>query len=317
MIFYVVTSSVGLALVVVAVLTLRRYGLVKPDDATVINNLLIYLVFPAHILHRVMYADLGWEQVRMVVTLLTLCLADLVLAYVIGRLLRRSRPEIGALMLTTGFAATAVIAAPVLFLLYPDDIERHADLIIVSEFGMSLPTLLLAPIIAQLFGETTEHVPIRKLAGGAVAEYVRTPIFFALTLAIVVSLFDIHVGDVLGDIIERALQAASDGGFFLPLVLVGLMLERTSLRETWIVVAAAVVLQTVVDPILTSTLAQLFALSPNEIDVMMILTMTPAAVASLSFARRYNCAPELAATIVFVSILSIFLMFPLMYAALA
>jgi len=316
MVFYVVTSSVGLALVVLAVLVLRRYGLVKPDDATVINNLLIYLVFPAHILHRVMYADLGWEQVRMIVTLLTLCAADLALAYMIGRLLRRPRPEIGALMLTTGFAATAVIAAPVLFLLYPNDIERHADLIIVSEFGMSLPTLLLAPIIAQLFGETTEHVPIRKLAGGAVAEYVRTPIFFALVLAIVVSLFDIHVGDVLGDIIERALQAASDGGFFLPLVLVGLMLERTSLRGTWIVVAAAVVLQTVVDPILTSTLAQLFVLSPNEIDVMMILTMTPAAVASLSFARRYNCAPELAATIVFVSILSIFLMFPLMYAAL-
>jgi predicted permease len=316
MVFYVVTSSVGLALVVLAVLVLRRYGLVKPDDATVINNLLIYLVFPAHILHRVMYADLGWEQVRMVVTLLTLCFVDLALAYAVGRLLRRSRPEIGALMLTTGFAATAVIAAPVLFLLYPNDIERHADLIIVSEFGMSLPTLLLAPVIAQLFGETTEHVPIRKLAGGAVAEYVRTPIFFALVLAIAVSLFDIHVGDVLGDIIERALQAASDGGFFLPLVLVGLMLERTSLRGTWIVVAAAVVLQTVVDPILTSTLAQLLVLSPNEIDVMMILTMTPAAVASLSFARRYNCAPELAATIVFVSILSIFLMFPLMYAAL-
>ncbi|MCB0137456.1 MAG: AEC family transporter, partial [Caldilineaceae bacterium] len=312
-----VTSSVGLALVVLAVLVLRRYGLVKPDDATVINNLLIYLVYPAHILHRVMYADLGWEQVRMIVTLLTLCFVDLALAYLIGRMLRRSRPEIGALMLTTGFAATAVIAAPVLFLLYPNDIERHADLIIVSEFGMSLPTLLLAPIIAQLFGETTEHVPIRKLAGGAVAEYVRTPIFFALALAITFSLFDIHVGVVLGDIMERALQAASDGGFFLPLVLVGLMLERTSLRGTWIVVAAAVVLQTVVDPMLTSTLARLFVLSDNEIDVMMILTMTPAAVASLSFARRYNCAPELAATIVFVSILSIFLMFPLMYAALA
>ena len=152
MVFYVVTSSVGLALVVLAVLVLRRYGLVKPDDATVINNLLIYLVFPAHILHRVMYADLGWEQVRMVVTLLTLCFVDLALAYAVGRLLRRSRPEIGALMLTTGFAATAVIAAPVLFLLYPNDIERHADLIIVSEFGMSLPTLLLAPVIAQLFG---------------------------------------------------------------------------------------------------------------------------------------------------------------------
>ena len=68
MTFYVVTSSIGLALVVLAVLVLRRYGLVKPEDATVINNLLLYLVFPAHILHRVMYADLGWEQVRMIVT---------------------------------------------------------------------------------------------------------------------------------------------------------------------------------------------------------------------------------------------------------
>ncbi len=41
--------------------------------------------------------------------------------------------------------------------------------------------------------------------------------------------------------------------------------------------------------------------------------MTPAAVVPLSLARCYNCAPELAATIVYVSMLSIFLVFPLMY----
>lgn len=54
--------------------------------------------------------------------------------------------------------------------------------------------------------------------------------------------------------------------------------------------------------------------------MLMIPSVTPAAVASLSFVRRYNCVFELAATIVFVNILnilSIFLMFPLMHTVLA
>lgn len=317
MLFYVVTTVIGLTLVMLVVLFLRYRGILKSEDSRVVNNLLIYIVLPADVIYQLMRAPLHWDEAKMVATLVAISLVDLALAYGVGRLLRRSPAEIGALMLATGFAATGIVGWPVLYMLYPNNYAMHADLIVVSELGMSLPTLILAPIIAQVFGEVAERRKVHHITRDAVKEYTRSPIFYALVFGSILAVIDFQFGDFVGDIVNRALEAASNGGDFLPLVLLALMLKQGSLRGAWPLVVAAVVLQTIFDPILTSFLATAFQLSPDETEVMMILTMTPAAIVPIAFAERYNCAPNLTAGISFVSVTAMIITFPLMYSLLA
>ena len=316
MLFYVVTTIIGLTLVVLAVVFLRHRGILKREDSKVINNLLLYLVLPADIIYQLMRAPLNWGEAKMVATLVTIAVVDLAIAYAIGRILRRRPAEIGALMLTTGFAATGFIGWPVLYMLYPNDIAMHADLIVVSELGMSLPTLILAPIIAQVFGEVLERRAVRHVARDAIQEYVRSPIFHAIVVGSVLAVLDFQLGDFVGDIFNRLLEAASNGGNFLPLALLGLMLKPGSLRGAWSLVIAAVILQGMVDPMITNVLADVIQLAPPEREVMMILTMTPAAILPLTFAERYRCAPDLAAGITFASVIAMVVTFPLMYSML-
>jgi hypothetical protein len=249
----------------------------------------------------------------MILTLLLVCLLNLALAYLVGKALRLRRPEIGALMLAAGFAETALIGLPMIKILFPENPAMIADAIVASEFGMVVPTLVLGPLIARIFGEAENTSAPGKLLGITLKEYVTSPIFIAVVIGMFVTATDMQIGEFFGDILHRTLYAATSGLTLLPLVLIGLILKPIAIRQAVPILIVALMMQTIVEPLVVTVLSREFALTVSEVDVMEILSMTPAALVAPVFALRYRCAPNLAAAITFGSMAAMIVMFPLMY----
>ncbi len=313
MLFDVVTITTGLALVVLAVLFLRHRGILNEQHSVLVETLLIQIVLPADTLFDLSQATLKSTHVTMILTLLTACLLNLGIGYGLGRLLRLRRPEIGALMLSLGFAETALIAVPVLKTLYPAQIEMHADVIVASEIGMVLPTLILGPIIAQLFGEGRGSARPARLILEAVRDYVRSPLCMALLLGLFIAATRLTFGPILSEISDRMLEAASSGLTLLALVFIGLILKPGSWRRYWPALLIVIVMQQITDPILTAGVANVFKLKPMEKEVLEILSLTPAALLAPAFAARHKCAPEMSAALTCASMASALVLFPAIY----
>ena len=313
MLYTVLTSVLGLSLIVVVVAFLRSRGTFHEESAGFVTNLLLLLVLPANIVYELTFVKPQLAHLKMIAIMIVVSLVNLTLAYLCGRLLRLRRAEIGALMVTAGFSATAFIGLPVLKILYPDDLSMHADAIVVSELGMVVPILVLGPIIAQIFGEQEQKEKTSKLTAGSVKKYLMSPVAWALVVGLLAAFTEIHVSGFFWESLTRALLAASSGLMFLPLVLIGLILKPAYVKHGALAILAAVLIQLVVEPYLTSTMSQWLALTPKEREVLVILTMTPAALVSPAFAAKYRCAPELAAAITFASMVAVVVLFPLMY----
>jgi predicted permease len=312
-IFEVVTITTGLALVVLAVLFLRRRGVLNASHSELVETLLIQIVLPADIIFDLSQATLRSAHLKMILTLATTGLINLLLGYLLGRLLRLQRPQVGALMLSVGFAETALIAVPVLKALYPGQTAMHADVIVCSEIGVVLPTLILGPIIAQVFGERAASRKPAYLILSALRDYVRSPLCIALIIGLVISATNIHTGSVLSQISDRMLEATSSGLTFLSLVFIGLILKPAGWRRFWPALLIVVCMQQIADPLLINGVSRLFTLQPAEIEVMRILSLTPAALVAPAFAARHKCAPELSASLTCASVASVLILFPLMY----
>lgn len=100
-----------LALVAVGVL-LRASGLLRAEDARILNAVIIYVALPALVFQAVHPARLSWELATVAAVAWAVALAGFVLGWAASRLLRLAPPAAGALMLTAALGNTGYIGYP-------------------------------------------------------------------------------------------------------------------------------------------------------------------------------------------------------------
>ena len=93
MLYTVITTVLGLSLIVAVVAFLRYRGTLQEEHAGFVTNLLLLLVLPANIIYELTFVHPKLAHLKMIFTLVTVCLVNLTLAYLCGRLLRLKRPS--------------------------------------------------------------------------------------------------------------------------------------------------------------------------------------------------------------------------------
>jgi hypothetical protein len=231
----------------------------------------------------------------------------------LGKALRLDRPGIGALMLTSSFGSSALLGYPIIQYTFPDDPQALADAVLMSEVGVGLPIFILGPLIAAVFGESSEGGMLQK---GALASYFRSPIFFALVAGIAAAQFpELQRFSWLSPFWE-ALQMINGALTTIACMVLALQLRVSSLKGIWPLLIGSALIQMLLQPWVAQTGATLFHLPAVQTQVVVLLTAMPAAVLGPVFAARYKCAGDTASTLVMIHILMSIAIIPLSFALL-
>ena len=306
-----VTESVlAFSLVVLAIVLLKQASVISQEDGKLFARLLTQVVLPAMIFSQLAFLPVSSRQLLLVVVMIVSGVASLLVAWLIGRLLRLPRPKVGALMISSSFGSSAFIGYPMIQFAFPNNPQAMADAILVSELGVGLPIFTLCPLVAMHFGAAAEDG-----AGlwSTVRDYCLSPIFMAVLLGLVTSFLPIPQGTPFLAPFFAALHMISGTIAFLAALILGLELKFKSLHLMLPLLIASAAIQMGLQPALANWQAGLFHLTQEQRQVLVLISSMPSAVLGTVFATRYQCDSETTSALSFANIILGVLLVPLVF----
>ncbi len=296
-------------IVVLLCLLLRKLSIIRTEDNQVFTKLLTQVVLPAVIFLQLSGTPIKSSQFLLVFAVFVAGVLSMLLAYIAGRMLRLSKPKIGALMLTSSFGSSALLGYPFIAFSFPNNPEAIADAVLLSELGVGLPMFLLGPAIAIYFGNRSESFNLKK----TLASYFRSPIFIAIVLGITVSFipFDRH-NNFVAPFFE-AFKMINGALSILACLILSLNLKLIPLKGIIPLFIISALIQMWFQPFIAHTQANLYGLTVLQTQVLVLISSMPSAVLGPVFASRHDCAPETASALVMAHIVLSIAMIPAVF----
>lgn len=311
---FISETILAFTITVIGVMVLKNKNYLSEKDVAPFTNLLIQFVIPANILLMLMNKSFSKVQLEMGAILFTSSIIALILAYIVGRILRFKRAYIGALIMTSAFSASGLIGYPLIEMLFPGNAMAIADAIMMTEIGVGLPTLMCCPIVARYFGEQSGLHSNREIIISSLKDYFCSPIFISILVGIALAFSGIGCKQgFVANTLRSALNISASGLTILPAVIIGLRLKKITIGHILPLIFASAAIQMFVEPYIATYLADQIHLPATEKTVLLLLSMMPSALLAPVFASRYECAPVETSAIVFVNIIISVVSVPLMY----
>ncbi len=156
---------------------LRRGRVLKTNDVEVVNNIVIYLTFPALIFVSIHGKTIMPDMYKATALCIAAELLVMGLAYAIGRLMKLDRCTIAGMMLAAAFGNTGFMGYPVVSAAFDGRNRAMLSAVILDEFGMNLILVTLGVAIAM-------RVARLKGDGGGLLGMLKQPPFAATVAAL-------------------------------------------------------------------------------------------------------------------------------------
>lgn len=274
---------------------MKRAGLLKSGNVTVVNSLVIYLAMPATAFVFVHGMPISGAVAKATAMLFAAEIVMMGAAYVVGRLMRLDHRTTGGLMLAAGFGNTAFLGYPVIRAAFHNQPDALLSMVIIDQFGMLFALNTVGVVVASGFAGA-------GFKRNSLLEFLVTPSFPLTVLAII--LRSVHIlALAMGTLHHLAAMTTP-----LAMISIGLSLSAGSARQYPIPLVAAFALKMVVMPILMYVALQMVGVTGITAKVALVESAMPSAVLAGVFAGRYGCNSPFVAGAVFLSTLaSIFL----------
>lgn len=296
-------------IVILLCLLLRKLSIIKTEDNMVFTKLLTQVVLPAVIFLQLSATPIKSGQFLLVFAVFVAGVLSMLLAYIAGRLLRLSKPNTGALMLTSSFGASALLGYPFIAFSFPNNPEAISDAVLLSELGVGLPMFLLGPAIAIYFGNQTESFSIKK----TLLSYFRSPIFIAIVLGVAVSFMPFERRNNFVAPFFEALKMINGALSILACLILSLNLKFIPLKGIIPLFVISALIQMGFQPFIANVQATLYGLTVLQTQVLVLVSSMPSAVLGPVFASRHDCAPETTSALVMAHIVISIVMVPAVY----
>jgi predicted permease len=290
----VLQTVAAFALVVLVCLGLKRQGHIHEDHNPLFAGLLTKVAIPAAIVSHLALQRLSARQLLMIVPIITAVCVCVAAAWLAARLLRLDRGRTGALMLASGFSSSTLIGYPLVQYAFPGDPGAMTDAILISELGMGLPIFTLGVGIAMHWGAAGPEQASRYQA---LWNYFRSPIFVALVAGLLLARLGLDPSQpFLAPLFATCRMIDGAIAFLSCLILAGQLRLEQSWRPVLGLLAVAAVIKFGLEPWLGYGQAQLFGLTWQQSQVLILESAMPSAILGVVFATQYRCdAPTVAA----------------------
>ena len=314
---HIIETVVAFTLIVLLSVLLKKKGVLKESDTPTFTKLLTLVVLPVVIFFQFLRYPPASRHLLPVLTMLITGCCTLLAAWLVGKLLRLSRPTTGALMIVSSFGSSALLGYPLIQYTFPHNPDAMTEAILISELAVGLPIFTFCPLVAMYFGEANKAAgDSRSNLIHALIQYFRSPIFIAILSGFIVSRFPIPLkSPIVAPILEAARMINSTLAALACLIL-GMQIKVEKLGRLLPLVAISATLQMGLQPALACGQAVMYHLSGLERQVLVLIAAMPSAVLGPVFAVRYKCEGELASTVTFVNILLGALLIPVVFWAL-
>ena len=262
---------------------LARYaGVTAPPLARVAFNALSpCLVFTLLVTSRIGGGDFG----RIALFCVLATAASGVVARLVAVPLHLDRPARMAFLLVVMFSNSGNYGLPVALLAFGRDALTFASVYFVTS---STLTYTVGVFLAASG---------RRSIGIALAGLLRVPTIYAVTLAGVV----IATGWPVPAALMQPIEMLGDAALPLMILVLGMQLDRATMPDRPIVVAAAVSISLVIAPLLAFAIAGLLGLTGPAMQAAVLQASMPAAVVTTILALQYEIAPSFVTSVVLVS----------------
>lgn len=291
-------AVIGKLLALVAVgSALRASRLLTADDARPLNAVIVYVGLPALVFQAVHPAPLGWDLAVVAGIAWAVSLVGFGVGYVASRMLRLTRPQAGALMLSAALGNTGFIGYPIaLAILGPSGLVKA---VFYDEFGTVAVLLTVGLAVAAAFGSAEERPRL-------LFELATFPAVVALVAAVVLKqvAVPIQVSDWL-DMLAKLV---------VPLIMIslGLSFRPRAVREYVKPVAVVAVIKLVALPLVALALGT--ALLHGDAGAMRVAVLEagmPSMMLTLVFGARFRLDIDLIASAIVVTTVAAVVAIPL------
>lgn len=295
LLFFIVMVSAGYVL--------RRAGLMQPETAKDLNNVVFYLTLPPLIFLALHGASLSVSMLVLPAIAWALSLFVLGAAFAVAKLLKLPRRVAGAFILAVGFANTTFLGYPIIQGFYG---TGHLTLAILFDLlGATMAVNTLGVLVASSTGEGTMRMAAiaRRLLG--------FPPIWALVAGLA-----LH-GVALPGAIESLLKNL--GSLTTPLIMLalGLSLQFRHWRAHLPLVGMVAVGRLVLLPIVGLGIARLLGLPTAYEQVVVMQSAMPTMFYSLTLAMVFGLESTLVVNAIMVTTVLSFATLPLWHVLLA
>jgi predicted permease len=176
-----------------------------------------------------------------------------------------------------------------------------AEAAFVSELGVGLPLFTVGVMIAIYYGSA------KKGDGGLLQGatlFFRSPIFLSIVAGLLWSFLALGTkGDMITPLFD-AIGIIAKSNTFLVALTVGVLLQFSSLRSIAWIVFAVIAIKLILSPLLVYLPASMMTLESWQMQVLILEAAMPSAMLSVVLANRYGCDAELAAKLVFATLIA-------------
>lgn len=311
---YVAETVTAFTLLVVAAYLLKSKGVLKQEDSLLFARLLTQAVLPATIVYQLWTHRLSTESLLPVLVMFLSGIASLAISWLAGLILKFDRQSTGALMIVSSFGSSALIGYPIIQFAFADNPRALAEGIIISELGVGLPIFILCPAVAMYFGGRFKGSrDVRRL----VKDYFLSPIFLSVLLGLALSRVDIPAGTPAVDTLMETLKMIQGATVVISALILGLQLSLRPMRGFWGLIMASILVQMLFQPWFNDLLAGLLSVDAENRQILVLISVMPAAILGPVFAARYDCAAKTATLLTFTHIVISPVVVPAVFALLS
>ncbi|MCX6161111.1 MAG: AEC family transporter [Ignavibacteriae bacterium] len=299
---------ISFAILVSIIYYLKTKNFFVEAEGKSFSKLLVEIVLPAMIFMQLATHRISSGQFILILIMLLSGIITIFISYLIARILTSDRGKIGAFMIASSFGSSALLGYPLIQMVFPNNPEAMIDAVLISEIGVGLPLFIFCPLVAMWFGnERKGDIKFFQI----LLPYLKSPVFFALILGLIFSVFKIDPGIHVMNTMKSLAQTLGNGIGLLSCVVLGIYLKPKSFKGVILLILFSAVLEMGFQPFITSVQASLFGVSDIHRKILIFISSMPAAILGPVFAVRYDCAPDTASVISYSHIILALISIPL------
>jgi len=269
-----------------AAIWFRQKNVIQTQEQGVFARLVTDFALPALIFANLSREPFNLDNLKLAFVIFVSIALVMVVAWMVGRWIRLERPVLGSVILVSGVGSTSTLGYSLVHGIFGENTEVMSQLVIMGEVGVVLPLFTFGVAIASYFGTDVEDGPD---VIDATKTFVRSPIFIAFVLGVLVSSFDLTPDHKVMDLLESVLKIASDSLTFLVAFTIGLMLKPISFREIAGLLLLVCGLKLILEPAVAAAFATALGLSEFQKDMLIIEAAMPSGALAAVIAARYGC----------------------------
>ncbi|WP_414469909.1 AEC family transporter [Methanobacterium sp. ACI-7] len=266
---------------------LKRLKILKPDDANLLNKIVINIAIPALIFIALYDIDISILPVIAPIPLICIAVGILsgLVAYIFAKIKKYPQKTTWSIMLTSSMFNSGFLGYPFVLGVFGDDGLVRA---VFYDLGSMMLFILFGVILLLIYGGKYTTILKRALI---------FPPLWAVALAIILNYINFEIGPLILNTLDYLSGAA------IPLIMIslGLSLEFRGIKENVHAVFSVSIIKLIIAPAIASVIVLLLGIGGLERQVTIIEAAMPSAMLSLVLAITYDLDIKTAASCIFTS----------------